>query len=36
MMQELEPTVLREISITSGNADDTTLMAEKKEGLKSL
>ena len=30
MMQELEPIVLGEISITSGNADDTTLMAEKK------
>ena len=36
MMQELEPIVLGEISITSGNTDDTTLMTEKKEGLKSL
>ena len=36
MMQELEPIVLGEISITSGNTDDTTLMAESEEELKSL
>ena len=36
MMQELEPIVLGEISITSGNTDDTTLMVESEEELKSF
>ena len=33
---KLESRLLGEISVTSGNADDTTLMAESKEELKSL
>ena len=33
---KLESRLPREISITSDNADDTTLMAESKEELKSL
>ena len=33
---KLESRLLGEISITSDNADDTTLMAESKEELKSL
>ena len=33
---KLESRLLGEISITSDNADDTTLMAESKEKLKSL
>ena len=36
MMQKLESRFLEEISITSDNADDTTLMAESEEELKSL
>ena len=33
---KLKSRLLGEISVTSGNADDTTLMAESKEELKSL
>ena len=33
---QLESRLLGEISITSDNADDTTLMAESEEVLKSL
>ena len=33
---KLESSLLGEISITSDNADDTTLMAESEGGLKSL
>ena len=33
---KLESRLLEEISITSDNADDTTLMAESEEELKSL
>ena len=33
---KLESRLLGEISITSDNADDTTLMAESEEELKSL
>ena len=36
MKHNLELRLLREISITSDNADDTTLMAESEEELKSL
>ena len=36
MIQELESRLLGEISITSDNADDTTLMAESEKELKSL
>ena len=36
MKHKLESRLLGEISITSDNADDTTLMAESKEKLKSL
>ena len=36
MKQKLESRLLAETSITSDNADDTTLMAESKEELKSL
>ena len=36
MMQKLESRFLEEISITSDNADYTTLMAESKEELKSF
>ena len=36
MKHNLESRLLGEISITSDNADDTTLMAESKEELKSL
>ena len=33
---KLESRLLGEISVTSGNADDTTLMAESEKELKSL
>ena len=36
MKHKLESRLLGEISITSGNADDTTLMAQSEEELKSL
>ena len=36
MKHKLESRLLGEISITSDNVDDTTLMAENKEELKSL
>ena len=36
MKHKLESRLLAETSITSDNADDTTLMAESKEELKSL
>ena len=36
MKHKLESRLPGEISITSDNADDTTLMAESKEELKSL
>ena len=36
MKQKLESRLLAETSITSDNADDTTLMAESKKELKSL
>ena len=36
MAHKLEPRLLGEISTTSDNADDTTLIAEGKEELKSL
>ena len=36
MKHKLKSRLLGEISITSDNADDTTLMAESKEKLKSL
>ena len=36
MKHKLESRLPEEISITSDNADDTTLMAESKEELKSL
>ena len=36
MAHKLEPRLLGEISTTSDNADDTTLMAESEEELKSL
>ena len=36
MKHKLESRPLGEISITSDNADDTTLMAESEEELKSL
>ena len=36
MKHKLESRLLGEISITSDNADDTTLMAESEEVLKSL
>ena len=36
MKHKLKSRLLGEISITSNNADDTTLMAESKEKLKSL
>ena len=36
MMQKLESRLLEEISIASDNADDTNLMAESEEELKSL
>ena len=36
MKQRLESRLLEEISITSGYADDSTLMAESEEELKSL
>ena len=36
MKDKLESRLPGEISITSDNADDTTLMAESKEELKSL
>ena len=36
MKHNPESRLLGEISITSDNADDTTLMAESKEALKSL
>ena len=36
MKHKLESRLLGEISITSDNADDTTLMAEIEEELKSL
>ena len=36
MNQKLDSRLLGEISITSDNADDTTLMAESEEELKSL
>ena len=36
MKHKLESRLAGEISITSDNADDTTLMAEREEELKSL
>ena len=36
MKQKLESRLLEEISVTSDNADDTILMAESEEELKSL
>ena len=36
MKHKLESRLLGEVSITSDNADDTTLMAESEEELKSL
>ena len=36
MKQKLESRLLEEISVTSDNADDTILMAESEEALKSL
>ena len=36
MAHKLEPRLLGEISTTSDNADDTTLMEEREEELKSL
>ena len=36
MKHKLESRLSEEISITSDNADDTTLMAESEEELKSL